>query len=422
MFNKVLTVFKSPELRNKILYVIGIMAVFRLAAAIPVAGVNHDRLRDFFGGSGNQIFGILNIFTGGSLEQFSIVMLGLGPYITAVIILQLLTMIFPKLKELYYEQGEKGREKFNFYGRLLTVPLAALQGYSFLVLLSRQGVLEEGFNFLASTIIVTGGAVFLMWLGELISRKGISNGVSVLIFAGIVSALPASAFQSFELVQSDPSRLDDYLLLLIVGLLVIAGVTFITESQRNIPVSYAKRIRGHRVYGGITSYLPIKVNQAGMIPLIFALSVLIFPQTIVNFLSTSQVTWVADIAGTLNRFMQNQLFFGIFYFLLVVVFTYFYTQITFEPHTIAENLQKQGAFIPGVRPGSETTSYLARTVNRITFAGALFLGLVAVVPLIAQGITGVTNLTIGGTAILIVVAVVLDTIRQLDAQIAMREY
>lgn len=423
MLEKILGIFKIPELRMKVLVIIGIMAIFRLAAAIPVSSVDPDQLRNFFSGSGGQFLGILNIFTGGSLEQLSIVMLGLGPYITAIIIMQLLTMIFPKLKELYYEGGEQGREKFNFYARLATVPLAMLQGYGFLELLSRGGAIElTRFNLISSIIIVTGGAVFLMWLGELISKKGIGNGVSLLIFAGIVAGLPSAVIRSYELIRNDPSQLDDYLLLLVVGLIVVAGVTFITESQRNIPVSYAKRIRGHRVYGGVSTYLPIKVNQAGMIPLIFALSVLIFPQTIFNFLSTSQTPWLASLSLGVNRFLQNQLFFGIFYFLLVVAFTYFYTQITFDPKVISENLQKQGAFVPGVRPGRETADFLSRTVNRITLAGSLFLGLVAVVPLIAQAITGITVLTIGGTAILIVVAVILDTIRQIEAQLAMREY
>lgn len=421
MLDRMVSIFKIPELRNKVLFIIGMMGLFRLAAAIPVSGVDAARLRDFF--AGNQIFGILNIFTGGSLSNLSIVMLGVGPYITAVIILQLLTMIFPKLKELYYEAGEAGREKFNFYGRLLTVPLAVLQGYGFLILLSRQGVVTlSPVNVISSVVVVTAGTVFLMWIGELISKKGIGNGVSLIIFAGIVAGLPSSIIRSYEILKNDISQLDDYLFLLIIGVIVIGGVTFITESQRNIPVSYAKRVRGNRMYGGVATYLPIKVNQAGMIPLIFALSMLIFPQTIFNFLSTLNMGWLTNVSLAVSRFFQNQLFFGAFYFFLVVLFTYFYTQITFEPHTIAENLQKQGAFIPGVRPGKETSLHLAHTVNRITLAGALFLGLVAVIPLIGQAITGITALTIGGTAILIVVAVVLDTIRQIEAQLAMREY
>lgn len=419
MLYKFLSIFKISELRVKILFAIGMMGLFRLASTIPVSTIDVARLRDFF--AGNQVFGILNIFTGGSLEQLSLVMLGLGPYITSVIILQLLTMIFPKLKEIYYEGGAQGKEKFNFYGRLLTVPLAALQGYGFLILLSRKGIIALSlFNFITSIIVITAGTILLMWIGELISKKGIGNGVSLLIFAGIVAGLPAAVARAYETFK--PSQINDYFLLVIIGIIVIAGVTFITESQRNISISYAKRIRGNKVYGGVSTYLPIKVNQAGMIPLIFALSMLIFPQTIFNFLTTVKAQWIANIALMFSRFFQQQFFFGAFYFFLVVLFTYFYTQITFEPHTIAENLQKQGAFIPGVRPGKETASYLARTVNRITLAGALFLGVIAVVPFIAQAVTGITTLTVGGTAILIVVAVVLDTIRQVEAQLAMREY
>ena len=419
MLDKLLTVFKTPELRNKILFVLAMMGLFRLAAAIPITGVNPEQLRNFF--SNNQAFGFLSIFTGGSLSQLSLVMLGLGPYITSTIILQLLTMIFPKLKDMYQEQGEQGREKFNFYGRILTLPLAALQGYGFLILLSRQGVITLTImNLVVDIAIITAGAVFLMWIGELISQKGIGNGISLLILAGIVARLPLTFYQSISTYQA--SQLTDYLILAIIGIFVIAGVVFITESQRNIPVSYAKRVRGNRMYGGVTTYLPMKVNQAGMIPLIFALSVLIFPQTILNFLGTSSIPWLASASTKINLLLQHQLLFGLLYFLLVVVFTFFYTQITFEPHTIAENLQKQGAFILGVRPGKETSNFLSATVNKITLAGALFLGLVAIIPFIARAITGVSSLTIGGTAILIVVAVILETVRQIEAQIAMREY
>ena len=427
MFKKFTSLFRIPELRNKVLFVLGMMALFRLAASIPVSGVNADKLREFF--SGNQIFGILNIFTGGSLSQLSLVMLGLSPYITALIILQLLTMIFPSLKDLYYEQGEQGREKFNTYARLMTLPLALLQGYGFLKLLEIRGVLSlSGLHLIADVIIITAGAIFLMWVGELMSERGIGNGISLLIFAGIISRIPLDIFQVLRLIDwSLPfpglfSQLSGYLLFLAIGFFIIAGVAFVSEAQRNVPVSYAKRVRGHRMYGGATTYLPIKVNQTGMIPLLFALSVLVFPQTIFNFLKTTNTSWIADVSSYLVTLFQNQLFYASLYFFLVVIFTYFYTQISFEPHTIAENLQKQGAFILGVRPGQETTNFLSSTVNKITLAGAIFLGLVAVVPITAQAITGITVLTIGGTAILIVVSVILETVRQVEAQIAMREY
>lgn len=420
MLQKIITIFKISDLRNKILFVLAMMGVFRICASIPVTSVNKEALQNFF--SGNSAFGLLNIFTGGSLSQVSLVMLGLGPYITSTIIMQLLTMIFPKLKEIYHEQGEHGRQKFNQLSRLITVPLAILQGYGFLTLLSRQGILSDTslFSIISSVAIITGGAIFLMWLGELITQKGIGNGISLLIFAGIISGIPGAVRNA--IIDFDPSRINQFILLAVISVIVIAGVVFINESQRNVPVSYAKRIRGNRMYGGASTFLPIKVNQAGMIPIIFALSVLVFPQTIVSFLGTSSNQFIADISLVVSGFLQNQFINGGLYFLLVFAFTYFYTQITFEPKTISENLQKQGAFIMGMRPGDETTNYLKRTVNRITLFGALFLGLVAVVPIIAQFITGISALIISGTAVLIVVAVVIDIIRQIEAQVSVREY
>ena len=420
MLQKITTIFKISDLRNKILFVLGMMAVFRIGASIPVTAVNAEALQNFF--SGNATFGLLNIFTGGSLSQVSLVMLGLGPYITATIIMQLLTMVFPKLKEIYHEQGENGRQKFNQLSRLITIPLAILQGYGFLTLLSRQGILSDTslFAIVSSVLIVTAGAIFLMWLGELITQKGIGNGISLLIFAGIISGIPGAVRNA--IIDFDPSKINQFILFAVISVIVIAGVVFINESQRNVPVSYAKRIRGNRMYGGASTFLPVKVNQAGMIPIIFALSVLVFPQTIISFLGTSSNQFIADISFAVSSFLQNQFINGALYFLLVVAFTYFYTQITFEPKTISENLQKQGAFIMGIRPGDETTNYLKLVVNRITLFGALFLGLVAVVPIIAQFITGIGALVISGTAVLIVVAVVIDTVRQIEAQVSVREY
>ncbi|MEK9147548.1 MAG: preprotein translocase subunit SecY [Patescibacteria group bacterium] len=420
MLQKIITIFKISDLRNKILFVLAMMAVFRIGASIPVTAVNKEALQNFF--SGNSAFGLLNIFTGGSLSQVSLVMLGLGPYITATIIMQLLTMVFPKLKEIYHEQGEHGRQKFNQLSRLITIPLAILQGYGFLTLLSRQGILSDTslFSIVSSVAIITGGAIFLMWLGELITQKGIGNGISLLIFAGIISGIPGAVRNA--IIDFDPSKINQFILLAVISVIVIAGVVFINESQRNVPVSYAKRIRGNRMYGGASTFLPVKVNQAGMIPIIFALSVLVFPQTIISFLGTSSNQFIANISFVVSSFLQNQFINGGLYFLLVVAFTYFYTQITFEPKTISENLQKQGAFIMGMRPGDETTNYLKRTVNRITLFGALFLGLVAIVPIIAQFITGISALVISGTAVLIVVAVVIDTVRQIEAQVSVREY
>ncbi len=417
---KLKRLFTIEELRKKLLFVFAMLVVFRLAANIPIPGIDTSNLPGFF--QSNQVLGLVNIFTGGAMDQFSLAMLGLGPYITSVIIMQLLTMIFPKLKELYHESGEEGRRKFNMYSRLFTVPLAALQGFGLITLLSRQGVIPSlgTFELIQSIILVTAGAVFLMWLGELISEKGIGNGVSLMIFAGIIARVPVAVQRAIQ--SYTPDKLFDYIGFIVVAVAVVAGIAFITESQRNIPVAYTKRVKGRKVFGGASTYLPLKVNQAGVIPIIFALSLVLFPSMVAGFLTGSDIPLVANTARAVNNFMQNQLYYGIIYFALVVLFTYFYTNITFDPKSISENLQRQGAFVPGVRPGEETRNFISQTMNRITLAGALFLGAVAVLPIVIQAFTGIASLTIGGTAVLIVVAVVLDTVRQVDAQLAMREY
>lgn len=419
-FQKIALLFKVKELRNKIFFVLAILVVFRIAANIPVPGVDLEKLRAFF--EANQLFGLINIFTGGAMSNLSIVMLGLGPYITATIILQLLTMIFPSLKEMYHESGPEGRQKFNQYGRLLTVPLAALQAYGMLTLLKNQQVITH-FSFsslITSIIVITGGAIFLMWLGELISEKGIGNGVSLLIFAGIIARIPTSIRQS--IVSYAPAQVPSYLAFVVVAILVIAGVVIISEGQRNIPVAYAKRIRGRRIYGGVSTYLPLRVNQAGVIPIIFALSIMLFPGMIANFFSNVSNPWVANFARSIGNMFQNQLLYAILYFVLVVLFTYFYTAVTFDPKAIADNIQKQGGFVPGIRPGPITAGFFHRVLNRITLVGALFLGLIAIMPLVVRGATGISAMTIGGTAILIVVSVVLETMKQVEAQLVMRDY
>lgn len=420
MFGKLKLLFTVPDLRRKIIFVLGALIVFRIAASVPVPGVDPLRLKSFL--AGNQFFGLLNIFSGGVLENLSIVMLGVGPYITATIIMQLLTMIFPRLKEMYHEEGEAGRAKFNQYSRILTVPLGLLQSYGLLVLLIRQEVLPPftPLGYLSSMIIVTAGTMFLMWLGELITERGIGNGVSLLIFAGIVSALPRSIQQ--ELFTFSPEKIPTIAAFLLVAVLVIVGVVIITEGQRNIPVSYAKRIRGMRMYGGVSTHLPLRVNQAGVIPIIFAISIILFPGLIGSFLAGVPSDLVQRFSGFLIQIFNNPWFYGIIYFLLVFAFTFFYTAVTFDPKAIADAVQKQGGFILGIRPGRLTAEFLKRILQRITLAGGLFLGVVAVLPLIVQGVFGIQALTLGGTALLIVVAVVLETIKQIDAQLVMREY
>jgi preprotein translocase subunit SecY len=420
-YEKILFLFKNKELRNKFLFVIFIFVVFRIAANIPIPGIGAENLRKFF--DQNQVFGLLNLFTGGALSNFSVVLLGLGPYITATIILQLLTMIFPALERLYKEEGEAGKKKFNQYARMFAIPIAVFEGYGMLAVFTRQGIIP-GLSLpimISAILTITAGAMFLMWLGEIISEQGIGNGISLLIFAGIVASVPLSIFQTLATFQA--SQVPSYLVFIVLSIVIIAGVVLITEARRNIPISYAKRVRGMKMYGGVSTFLPLSVNPAGVIPIIFALSILLFPGMIANYLGTYSGI-VGTIAGNIGAMLANVWIHGILYFILVIVFTYFYTAVTFDPKTIAENLQKMGGFIPGVRPGKPTAEFMKRILNRVLFTGALFLGLIAVLPSIVAGVTGVTGFTflVGGTSLLIVVSVVLDTVRQINAQLQMREY
>lgn len=417
---KILQIFKRPDLRNKVLFILFLLVVYRLISNIPIPAIDSSRLKEFF--SQNQFFGLISTFTGGSLSTLSIGMLGLGSYITATIIMQLLTMIFPSLEQMYKYEGEAGRARFNQYSRLLTVPLSALQGYSFLILLARQKIIGSltSLDWITAIMVIVAGSIFLMWLGELISEKNLGNGVSLLILAGIVARFPASIQQS--IFTFTPNQVLTYVGFIIIGLIVIVGVVYISEAQRNIPINYARRVRGMKVWGGVSTYLPMRVNNAGVIPIIFALSILLFPGMIANFFATSSVAIVAKIAGAVNSFLKNQLFYDSFYFLLVVVFTYFYTAVTFDPKSIAENIQKQGGYIPGIRPGPTTSQFLTHLLNRVTLVGAVFLGAIAVLPNIVRGATGISTFAIGGTSILIVVSVALEIMKQVDAQLSMYEY
>jgi preprotein translocase subunit SecY len=412
--------FRDHNLRKRALFMLLIMVAFRFLATIPVPGVDQVQLANFL--ASNQFFGILNIFSGGGLSTLSIMMLGLGPYITGSIIMQLLTMMSPRLKSMYSEEGDRGRIKFAQYSRMLAVPLSVIQGFALLTVLQRQGIIfiDDAFGYALNLIVLTAGSLLLMWLGEILTEKGIGNGTSFLIFAGIVAALPTTVSQF--LFTFDASQVFTLIAYIVVGLLLIAGVVFITEAERPIEVSYARQVRGQEISGGGSTYIPLRLNQAGVIPIIFALSIMLFPQLLTTLLSGASAGWVQSINGALQWFIQSTWAYSLVYFILVVGFTYFYTAITFDPHQMANNLQKSGAFIPGIRPGASTEAYLSRVVTRITLVGALFLGIIAVFPMIMRSVTGVQALALGGTSLLIVVSVVLDIMKRVDAQLSMKEY
>lgn len=419
-FYKLRQVFKDKGLVKKIVFVLVALIIFRMMANIPIPGVDHQALKDFL--ADNQFFSLLNVFSGGGLSGLSIVMLGVGPYITASIIMQLLTMMSEKLKALYHEEGQAGRRKFMQYSRIITLPLAVIQAYGFLLLLQSQGVVMtlSTLQFVTNIIVIASGSILLMWIGELITEFGIGNGVSLIIFSGIVAGIPTSIQQL--LFTYDASQIPTLLAFVFVGATIIMGVVVITEAERPLPITYAKQVRGNKVYGGTSTYLPLRVNMAGVIPIIFALSILLLPQMITNFLAASQNETIQSVSRAIDNFLSNQWYYGIAYFFLVFLFTYFYTAVTFDPDSISKNLQKSGAFIPGVRPGEPTTMHIAHVLTRITLFGALFLGIIAVLPIIVQGLSGIQQLTIGGTSLLIAVSVVIDLIKKIDSQISMREY
>ncbi|MFA5188614.1 MAG: preprotein translocase subunit SecY [Patescibacteria group bacterium] len=421
MWEKFTQIFKIRDLRKSILYVLALLVIFRIAAHIPIPGVNLDNLKEFF--ASNQIFGLINIFSGGGMSNFSVVAMGVGPYITASIIFQLLVMIVPKLEEISKEPG--GYQKINNWTRWLTVPLAALQGYGIITTLQRQSTYKiinflSPFDLILTLITLTAGTVFLMWIGELISERKIGNGISLIIFAGIVDRLPSLVQRT--LVVFDPAEIFNLVLFAIIAIITIVGVVIINEGTRNVPVSYARHVRGNKMYGGVSTHLPLRVNMAGVIPIIFAISLIIFPPMIAQFFVHAKSQILVQAAQFIISVFQNQLIYGILYFVFVFGFTYFYTAVIFHPQQIAENLQKQGGFIPGIRPGKHTEEYLGHVTNRIIFAGALFLGLIAILPLVIQQFTGGLNLVIGGTSLLIVVSVVIETVKQVESQLTMREY
>jgi preprotein translocase subunit SecY len=412
--------FKSPEIRKKILFTLAIFFIFRLLAHIPVSGVDLVALKNLF--NNNQFFSLLNIFSGGTLSNFSIIGLGLNPYINAAIIMQLVTMVFPKLEALSKE-GAAGRKKINQYTRIITIPLSILQAIGMYALLKSTGIMGTlpPVTFIAFVLTMTAGTILLVWLGELITERGIGNGISLLITAGIVGQIPTLIGQTVSTATAETAT--NIILFVVFGLLVVIGIIIVNEATRQITVLYAKRVRGNKTYGGQTTHLPLRLNQAGVIPLIFAVSIILLPSLIASFLHTSSNKLLADISQNITIwFNPNGIIYNIGYFLLVVGFTYFYTAVIFNPKKISEEIQKYGGFIPGVRPGTHTANYLNYILTRITLVGATFLGLIAILPTIAQQITGVQTLVLGGTALLIVVTVVLETFKAIEANLVMRSY
>ena len=421
---KVFRVFTNlwaiPDLRRKLTFTLAIFVIFRLFAHIPAPGVDRFALERLFAQS--QFLGLLDIFSGGTLANFSIITLGLAPYINASIIFQLLTIVFPKLEALSKE-GEYGREKINQWTRFLTVPLSALQAFGMFALLKSQGIISSltPLELISLVMTMVAGTIIVMWLGELISEKGVGNGISLLIFAGIVGRFPTAIAQT--LVTLEAQNFFNLLIFAAMAILVIGTITVVNEAARKIRVEYARRIRGGKLFGSQESFLPLRINQAGVIPIIFAVSLVLLPSMIGGFLGQIGNEKIAKTAQGLSNFFRPGSFsYTIAYFLLVLGFTYFYTAVIFNPEKIADELKKHGGFIPGIRPGKPTADYLNWVLNRITLAGAVFLGLVAILPSLAQNLTGVATLTIGGTGILIVVSVVLETLKELEAMMVMRNY
>ena len=421
MFDSLLNAFRAPDIRRRILVVLGLLIVFRFLAAVPVPGIDRSQLEQFL--AGNPLFGLLNLFSGGGLSNFSVIALGMNPYINASIIMQLMQGVVPSLQALSRE-GEYGRNKITQYTRYLSVPMAMLQAYGFLALLNANGVLTGRFDLgsfdtLTQIATLTAGAITLMWIGELITERGIGNGISFIIFAGIVSRAPA-AIGAFTINPNIPGLIAFG----VMAVLAVAVIIYIQEGQRRIPIQYASRVRGRRMYQGGQTFLPLRVNQAGVIPIIFAVSILLFPVQLATYFTASEIPIIRDIAnGIVTLLGGHSLLYVVLYFLLTIGFTYFYTAFTFKPDETAEQLRKNGGFIPGIRPGRPTQEYLARVVSRITFAGALFLGVVAVLPtFVGILFPDLGAIGLGGTSLLIVVSVVVETMKQIEAQLMMRNY
>jgi preprotein translocase subunit SecY len=426
MLQAVANAFKLPDLRKKIIFTFIVLVIYRLAAHVPVPGVNLEALRQVF--QQNQLLGLLNMLSGGAMQNFSVMAIGIYPFITAQIVLQLLQPIIPPLEQLAKE-GEAGREKLNLYTHLLTIPLAALQGFSQTSLLAQPsgsaGPVISNFGLragtwlptLATLLTLTAGTMFAIWLGQLIDEQGIGNGLSIIIFGGIVAGIPQNLGQ---LWVSNPWSI---LIFAVVTAITVVGIVLVQEGQRRIPVQYAKRVRGNKIYGGQSTHIPLQVNSAGMIPLIFAVSLIMFPGVVASYFVNAQVGVIRSVATFIYKLFDSRgVFYWIMYFVLVVGFTYFYTDMVFRQQDLPEVLRKQGGFIPGIRPGVHTAEFLSGVLKRITVVGALFLGVVAILPFIVRPLVGTNQMLLTSTGLLIVVGVVLDTMKQLEAQLLMRHY
>ncbi len=430
MFEKLKKIWSIRPLRMSIGYVIAMLVLFRLLAHVPVPGIDASILENIL--SGNKFLGLLNIFSGGTLESFSVVALGVAPYITSSIIFQLLTMVIPSLQRVQKESGEDGRRKLNQITRWVAVPLAAVQAYGYIALISQgglgsgavataaSGLILSGFDLFMAILVMTAGSIFLMWIGELISTKGVGNGLSIIILAGIVASFPRYFQQA--IVTFDQSQIVNLVVYAVMAVVMIVVVVLINEAVRNVPVNYARHHAAGRLSSGVATKLPLKVAMAGVIPIIFAISIVLFPTMVAQFLVNARAAWLVEVANQITIWFSNNWIYGILYFVLVFGFTYFYTGVIFRPDEMAENLQKQGAFVPGVRPGKPTELYLASTMNKILLIGATFLAVIAVLPTVVQPITGSQNLVIGGTSLLIIVSVIVDMVKQIEAQMTSYAY
>ncbi len=420
IIEKINQIFQDQQLRKKVIFTLFIFLAFRFFAFLPVPTIDLNKLRALF--ADNQFLSLLDIFSGGTLINFSVMALGLNPYINASIVLQLLTLIVPSLEALSKE-GEYGKFKINQYTRLLTLPLTIIQAIGIFIFLSNQNIINtvSPLEFFSFILTLMAGTFILVWFGELISEYGLGNGVSLLIFAGIVGRLPVVISKTSTIINQE--TVFNFLIFLVLSLIVISSIVFINEAVRKIPVYYAKRIKGNRVYQAASNFLPLKLNQAGVIPIIFAVSFVLFPQLIGNFLANFKNSTLVSIGEFLVTFFSPTGFlYNFLYFLLVVAFTYFYTMVVFNPQKISDEIQKHGGFIPGIRPGTATKQYLEKVLYRITSIGAIFLGFIAILPVLISKITGLDNLVIGGTGILIVVSVILESYKMIEAQLVMRNY